>query len=65
MVPPAMPKPPKKLLPPLTDVPDCRVGVVAADTTKPEPPLDGVRNEKVFSPTVMVYQVFLLHDDDW
>lgn len=58
-----MPKPPKKLLPPLTDVPDCRVGVVAAETTSPEPPLDGVRKEKVLSPMVIVYQVLLLHDE--
>ena len=58
-----MPKPPKKLLPPLMLVPDCRVGVDAAETTRPEPPLDGVRKEKVFSPMVIVYQVLLLHDE--
>ena len=42
-----MPMPPNTLLPPLTDVPDCRVGVAADEMTSPEPPLDGVLNENV------------------
>jgi hypothetical protein len=59
-----MQRPPKYELPPLMLMPDSSVGCDALETTRPEPPLDGVWKASVLSPTVRAYQVLLLHDED-
>jgi hypothetical protein len=59
-----MPKPPKYEEPPLTLTPDWREGCEELVTTRPEPPLEGVLNEKVLLPKVSAYQVFADHDED-
>ena len=43
--------------------PDSNVGCEAAETTRPEPPLDGVLKAKVELPTDIAYQVLALHDE--
>ena len=57
-----MAMPPKCDVPPLTLTPDCRDGCEAAETTRPEPALEGVRKEKVLSAMVRAYHVEALHD---
>ena len=49
-------------MPLLTLTPDCRDGCEAAETTRPEPALEGVRKEKVLSALVRAYHVEALHD---
>ncbi len=58
-----MPIPLKMLVPPLTVTPDFSEGCDVPLTTIPLPPLEGVLKAKTFEPTVMEYQVFLLHDE--
>ena len=50
-------------VPPLTVTPLFSAGCEAPLTTSVEPPLAGVLKAKVSLPTVMAYQVFLLHDE--
>lgn len=51
------------LVPPLTVTPIFRVGCEVPLTTRELLPLAGVLKAKVSLPTVMAYQVFLLHDE--
>jgi hypothetical protein len=43
-------------------MPDWSVGCEAPLTTRPEPPLDGVLNEKVLLPMVSAYHVLDDHE---
>ena len=45
--------------------PDWSDGCDALETTRPEPPLEGVLNEKVLLPAASVYMVFADHEEDW
>jgi hypothetical protein len=58
-----MARPPKYEVPLLTLTPDRSVGCEAPLTTRPEPPLEGVLNEKVLPSMVIAYHVLLLHDE--
>ena len=51
------------LVPPVTVTPLLTVGVDEADTTKVEPPLDGVLKAMTVLPKVSEYHVLLLHDE--
>jgi hypothetical protein len=64
-VPFATASPPKYVVPPLTFTPDWSDGCDALDTTRPEPPLEGVLNERVPLPEVSAYMVFGDHEGDW
>ena len=48
---------------PLTETPLRMVGWEEPETTRPEPPLEGVLKAKVSVPTLKPYQVFLLQEE--
>lgn len=62
-VPPTTPRPPKQVVPLLTPTPDRSVGCELPETTRPEPPPDGLWKAKVLPATVSAYQVLALHEE--